>query len=571
MTDVPITPRPPLWLLCFVLTVGIVLQINISHAARFEITGVQGEVLENIQARLSELYQDQSITNEPPQALKSQIKNAMYPFGYFRPTIQLRLSGNKALIHINQGPQMRITHLTVRLTGEGADNPDIKRAIHDIPLKVGEPLLTRQYEEAKEMLENSAEHEGYLQASFETAELLIDRKHYTAAITLVFNTGPQYYFGQIHFDPTYISPELLHRFVPFKPGQAYSTDEVMALESNLSASGYFKSIVVRPDINSKRDVPIQVHLERVHRLNYALGVGYGTDTGPRGRATLHMVPVNRAGHKFNAMAQGSLLQNALLAQYLIPGKNPITDTYSFTGSLSNLNYNSGYANSALLSIAHQHIKKFHQRILSLNGLSERFNYTDEPKTSKSLFFPRAALSWSKTSDPLFSPSGYNLSLNGLGAARVLLSDINLLQGSVDGKAAVTLDFIRTRFFFHTLQGAVNINDINNLPLSLALLLGGPETLRGYSYNAVGPGKILNFGGIEIQKETVDKWYLLLFADAGDVYKPTPKDFKYDAGAGLMWVSPVGPIKVGLAQAVDNRFNRIQGKNPRIVINLGPDL
>lgn len=52
--------------------------------------------------------------------------------------------------------------------------------------------------------------------------------------------------------------------------------------------------------------------------------------------------------------------------------------------------------------------------------------------------------------------------------------------------------------------------------------------------------------------------------------PISKVWKNDAGIGLMWVSPVGPIKVGIAQPMDNHFNRNDQK-PRLVINMGPDL
>lgn len=38
----------------------------------------------------------------------------------------------------------------------------------------------------------------------------------------------------------------------------------------------------------------------------------------------------------------------------------------------------------------------------------------------------------------------------------------------------------------------------------------------------------------------------------------------------MWVSPIGPIKVGLAQTINNRGQR-DGNNPRLVISMGPDL
>lgn len=540
------------------------------NPARLKITGVEGDVLLNIKARLTELYQDKPISHEPVEALQEQIKKAMYPFGFFRPQIAI-LTPDNLSIHIIPGPQMHITSINVQIQGEGADDEQIKQAVRDLPIKVGQAFNNARYEEAKTNLFSEAEHLGYLHATFNKSEVFIDRIRYTTDITLIFNTGPQYYFGQIRFDPTYISPELLHRYVPFKYGQPYSTQQVLDLNNNLAASGYFNSVVVKPDINLETHVPIDVHMQRVNRINYSLGVGYGTDTGPRGRAGVHIVPVNRSGHKFNAIAQGSMNQNALLAQYLIPGRNPVTDNYAISGSLTNLNYNVGNSNAILLSLAQQHVVTNYQRILSLNALNERFSYNATPKTTKTLFFPKATFTWRKVTDQLFSPSGYNVTLNGLAAGKALLSDVNMAQAGIDIKAALTVDLIRTRFFFHGIQDFTAINDIDNLPLSLATLLGGAENLKAYSFNSIGPGKILTFGGVEIQKETFDKWYFIGFVDSGDVYKPSLKEFKYDAGIGLMWVSPVGPIKVGIAQAIDNHFKRIEGRSPKLVINMGPDL
>lgn len=64
---------------------------------------------------------------------------------------------------------------------------------------------------------------------FKKSEILIDEERYTVEITLILNTGTLYYFGQVQFDPTYIKPELLHRFAPFHPGELYSGDKFSSL------------------------------------------------------------------------------------------------------------------------------------------------------------------------------------------------------------------------------------------------------------------------------------------------------------------------------------------------------
>ena len=157
------------------------------------------------------------------------------------------------------------------------------------------------------------------------------------------------------------------------------------------------------------------------------------------------------------------------------------------------------------------------------------------------------------------------------ANTALLSQVSLAQVAIDGKAAITLSPIRTRLYLHGIQGVTQVNNVNQIPLSVAQLLGGSGNLKGYNYNSLGPGKIITYGGVEIQKETFKKWYLVGFFDSGDVYQPSMSDFKYDVGIGLMWVSPVGPIKVGVAQAVTHNLNREQDRSPKLVINMGPDL
>lgn len=544
--------------------------LNAVSKPTFQITGVEGEVLVNVQRRLTELYQTKAIAAESSEILNKEIAEAVFPYGFFRPKIAI-VAKNPLIIHIVPGPQMRISALTVAIKGDGATNPALKQAIRDIPLKVGDPLNNPRYESTKESLFSAAQHQGYLHAFFDKSEILIDEQHYTAKITLLFNTGPLSYFGQLRFDPTYIAPELLHRYVPFKYGQPYSTDQIQALNTNLAASGYFKTVNVKPDIDSERYVPIEVNLQRNKRISYSVGAGYGTDTGPRGLLGLHVVPVNRWGHKFNAIAQGSFEENALQAQYLIPGKNPVTDNYSINGGFTNLDYSSGHSNSGQVSFALQHVLPHYQRILSINGLHERYTYTGQNAVETSLLYPKAIFSWNKTTDPLFSPSGYNITVNGLAANKALLSKVSMEQVVLDAKAAIMLDPIRTRLYFHGIQSATRITNVYQIPLSIAPLLGGTPNLKGYSYNSIGPGKLGTYGGLEIQKETFKKWYLLGFVDAGNTYKPAAGPFKYDVGLGLMWVSPVGPIKIALAQPVNDQFGRLAGSSPRLVVNMGPDL
>jgi translocation and assembly module TamA len=542
-----------------------------TKAPALKINGITGKVLANVELRLKELQKIKPLSELSQDELRSQIIKAIQPYGYFNAEVNIsEINAQNIIIKIHTGPQIRVSSIHVELTGDGRENPLLLKIINELPIKNGDPLFTELYNQTKQSLINTAENLGYLHASFQKSEVLINEQTNDAQITLIFNTGSLYYFGQIQFDPTYISPELLHRYVPFHPGQPYSTEQILKLNDNLSNSGYFNSVLVKPQINDSQTVPVQLYLQPVSKYSYSLGAGYGTDTGPRGRAALHVIPVNRKGHKFNALAQGSFTQNALQAQYVIPGKNPVKDQYSVTGNFSNLNYNTGYSNAFLMSLAQLHNGTHFQRALSVNGLYESFHYTDQPTAHQLLLYPKATFTFTRTQNLLFSPSGYNVTFNGLGANKLTLSNLDFGQLSVDAKAAYRIDSLRLRLYGHTIQGITATRNINQLPLTLAMLLGGTDNLKAYSFNSIGPGRILSYGGFEIQKETKKNWYLLGFYDVGSVYNPAPKNTQYDLGVGLMWVSPIGPIKIGLAQSVTANLQR-EGTNPRLVINMGPDL
>ncbi|VEB34759.1 surface antigen [Legionella sainthelensi] len=533
--------------------------------------GVSGKVEANVEKRLQELQKLKTLAQFSLEDLREQVLQAIQPFGYFKANVIIqRPNTQNLMITIHPGPQIMISKVRLELKGEGTQNPALREVIKNVPLIPGTPLFTEQYEQTKLKLIDTAENQGYLHARFQKNEILIDEGNYTAEITLILDTGQLYYFGQIQFDPTYINPKLLHRFVPFHPGQVYSADKILQLNNELSNSGYFSSVLVKPQISENSSVPIQIHTEPVSKYSYTLGAGYGTDTGVRGRAALHVIPVNRQGHKFNLLAQGSFVQNALQAQYVIPGQNPVTDQYTLTGNFSNLNYSAGYSNSFLVSLAQQHRVKNYQRTLSLNSLYEGFHYALQHDTKQFLLYPKATLTFSKTKDLLFSPSGYNITINGLAANKIALSTINYAQTSLDAKAAIRIDPWRLRVYGHAIQGFIAINNIEQQPLSLALLLGGTDNLKAFSFNSIGPSRIISYAGFEVQKETKKNWYLVAFYDAGAIYNPNPLKSYYDAGGGLMWVSPIGPIKVGLAQAINHRWQR-DSNSPRLVISMGPDL
>jgi outer membrane protein insertion porin family len=101
-----------------------------------------------------------------------------------------------------------------------------------------------------------------------------------------------------------------------------------------------------------------------------------------------------------------------------------------------------------------------------------------------------------------------------------------------------------------------------LPFFKAFYAGGVGSVRGYESGSLGPRDIYgnSLGGKRKIVGNAELFYPILkgdksvrlsvFADAGQIYvdgfQPEFENFRYSAGAGLAWNSPIGPLKFSYA-------------------------
>jgi translocation and assembly module TamA len=132
-----------------------------------------------------------------------------------------------------------------------------------------------------------------------------------------------------------------------------------------------------------------------------------------------------------------------------------------------------------------------------------------------------------------------------------------------------------RLMFRFDAGTTMTNDLDSLPTSIRYFAGGDQTVRGYRYESLGPeneagdvigGKHKLSVGLEYDFPIMDNWKLAVFTDTGNAFNDfADYELKTGAGIGVRWLSPIGPIRVDLASALDND-NKL-----RLHITMGPDL
>ena len=115
-------------------------------------------------------------------------------------------------------------------------------------------------------------------------------------------------------------------------------------------------------------------------------------------------------------------------------------------------------------------------------------------------------------------------------------------------------------------GAILIDDLEDLPLSLRFFAGGSNSVRGYGFRNIKDGRNLAIGSIELQHRLYKKFYGSVFFDAGNVSSNLLSDYDKSVGVGLVYKSVLGSISLTLAQALDK-----PGKPRRLEFSMGPDL
>ena len=239
-----------------------------------------------------------------------------------------------------------------------------------------------------------------------------------------------------------------------------------------------------------------------------------------------------------------------MANYFIPGSQPAINQYIFTGGLLNQNQSTGKGRSARLAASYQTIIHGWKSTFSLTALKEHYNIINLPITTTSLIYPSLTVERKKANNTLNPSSGYSLIAQLTGANKNIASEVSFVQEKVEARFLFSLWKQNIRVLLRSTVGHTSIKNLANLPLSLQFFAGGAQSLRGFSYNSIGPGRNMFVGSVEIQQRLAGHFYLAGFFDFGNVIDHlTQNKLKKGVGPGIVWLSPIGMFEVTVAMAV----------------------
>lgn len=580
--------RRPLRTLCLALLLWS-FSAEAAAALQVEVAGVEDELRDNVLALLTvqRVRDDTQLSDAQVrrhfQRGVDEIRRALEPFGYYAPEVgsDLRRSadGWRIRYDIRPGEPVRFTDIEVRVSGAGAQEPQLQDARlrklqTDAGVRRGDPARHERYETLKTRLQQQAVARGYLDVEYVRHELRIDAAARSAQVILHLDTGAQYRFGAVSFEYAGLNDDLVRRYAGIAPGEVYSDARLLDVQRALENSSYFAQVDVAPQREQAQDqaVPVHVGLTPRPRHEYTAGVGYGTDTGARGLLGWQHRRINRRGHRMNAEIRASEIRQSVSTNYSIPLANPRSDRFDITAALVDEQSDTVDTSLHKLGVGRTRARGDWREVLTLNYQREDFEL-GLTRNITTLLIPGLSYVHVQADDRLATRRGHSAQIDLRGAGEQMLSDMSFAQAEVKTKLIHPLGS-RGRVIARAEGGTTWTDSFDELPATLRYYAGGDQSVRGYGYEELGPrdasgdvigGKHLLFGSLEYEHRIRGDWGVAVFVDAGNAFNSTHDGFETGAGIGLRWRSPVGMVRVDVASAV-SRDNGL-----RLHFTLGPDL
>ncbi|MGM0632481.1 MAG: autotransporter assembly complex protein TamA [Pseudomonadota bacterium] len=509
--------------------------------------------------------------------IRRNVERAGQAIGFYRLQHTLEFTRDEQCweLFIQVTPGEPVTVATVDIDLPEAMRPLFRETIAEAPLQPGDVLNHGDYESLKTNLMTVAIENGYFDARYDRSRLNVDVAANAAAIILDFAPGQRYRFGTVRIgELDTLSPEFIRRFIPFEPDDPYSSEQLRTFRENLNSSQYFQQVTVTPRVTGSTDqtVPVEVALTPRLRRSYTAGAGVSTDDGPRLRLAYEDRYINRNGHRLNADLTVSPQRQEPSVSYVIPLRNPASESLRLSGGFQREETDSYAANAYRVGVSYR-------RNVGYNWVQTAFtNFQHEravfPAGEEQTNTTVSGINWSRTrsDDPIYPRRGWRLFGQVSGAHETLLSDISFLQ--FHGSAKLIQPLGAGRIHLRGDLASTLVDEAQELPVSERFFAGGDQSVRGYEWNSLGArneagdvvgGKNLVVGSVEFDVPVYNNWHAAMFYDVGNSFDDFGSMTLRDSvGVGIRWMSPIGAIRGDIAHSLDDGSFRFH-------LTMGPDL
>lgn len=495
----------------------------------------------------------------------------------------------QALVRVKPGARFAFGEPKVEWVGAPPE-PQVRQAGEAVMgLAIGAPGRAADVVGAEGRIVAAVQKRGYADVAAAPREVIVDHADQTVRPTYRIAAGDLVRLDEIQLvTEGRTNPRWLKNLAPWKAGETYDPEDVGELERRLLDTGVYDSVTVALAPKEKTTAqglrPVVVSLADRDRRTLELSASYATTEGAGVEARWSRYNVLGRADTLSLIGRLSTQDSRLGAELALPHWRRPQQTLKLSGA-GYRTQTDAYDEDGV-GVAADVQRRFGKTSYLTVGATLDFSRTDQKDPANLSPLGRdlittttlAVLSWDRSDDPLNPKRGWRV--EGRAEPTLILGEDNFPYLKIQGQGSI---YVPIDGRAHTVvagrlrAGTMIGGSIPEVPGSRRFYAGGGGSVRGYSYQAVGPrlsdntpqgGLSLLEASVELRQKVTGHWGMVAFIDAGAVGTnrfPTGSDLSAGAGLGVRYDLGFGPIRADIAVPLDKR----QGDAPfQIYLSIG---
>jgi translocation and assembly module TamA len=489
-----------------------------------------------------------------------------------------------AMVRIELGPRTTIDKAEVQWKGAEPDAAARAAALADLKLKTGSPARAADVLAAQGRVIAALQLKGYANAKVVPQPPVVDHATHTMHPVFAIAAGAIVHLDGLKLEnKSKTKAPFIKKLAPWKTGDVYKPYDLAELERRLLDTGVYDSITVAlaPAPNADGLTPVVVGVADRTKHSFSFSAGYSTTEGVDLDTTWSTFNVLDSADTLSVFAKAQEIDSRIgvtlsLPDFWSPSQTlkfgpdvfrDVTNAYTTTGAEFVVDLTQRYGKTSFLT----------------RGISFVASRIDDHELGELDIFairPLGEYALDQTDNPLNATKGWkwDTRVEPIG----ILGQEQLVYLKVQSQVSSywALDSDGTTVLAARVQGGSIIGGkIPQVPASDRFFAGGGGTVRGYTYQNVGPhypdntpqgGLSLLDGSLELRRKLLGPFGAVLFADSGSVgtlATPSVSHIASSVGLGLRYDLGFAPLRVDFAFPL-NQIDGVSQGPVQVYLSIG---
>lgn len=490
--------------------------------------------------------------------------------GYFDAKIQGKIDTKKrpwiVIFDFDLSAPFNLASVSVRFTRDAPEDirvPDISKT----GMKIKQAYSSKDILEGQKKLLFLVRKQGFPHPVIKKREIIADHKSRTVTVSFIIDPGHKAWFGNTVFKGLKsVDQSFLRGYIPWKEGEKFDPDLLTRCYKNLMDLGLFSTVkITEGEKHEGKRFPVEIDVTERKPSSVSAGFSYGTDVGPGIQFSWENRDLfghgEKLGFQYNpsniiTTVEGTFKKPAFLVhkqslRFTVNKSHETPDAYTSDSLTGSVIIDREFSDKLDASLG----VSFKTSKIDQIGVVNTYSLLSMPvylklDNSDSLLDPTTGGRLAIELTPFYELSGDSLFFN-----KAVINYRHYLKLNDDPRfvlaGSITIGMIK---------GA----DRDEVPADERFYAGGGGSVRGYSYQSIGPlsgttplgGKSLLEMSFESRLRLTDKFGLVTFLDGGSAFSGkilgSGEKLRWGTGLGIRYYTLIGPLRFDIGIPMNRR-------------------